>query len=118
MNTAAEILTYAERHDIRINAKDGQLKIDAPEKELTDEFLESAKQHKSDLLLLTIANDACAGLDMTPDQFMRVLNKKGKTQIINGELSASTLKNYAKQIDKAINSGVVNLLMERITKGG
>jgi len=114
MNTAADILTYAKTHDIRINAKDGQLKINAPENELTDEFLESAKQHKPDLLLLTIANDACAGLDMTPEQFIRVLNKNGKQQIISGELSASTLKNYAKQVDDAINNGVVSLIMERI----
>ena len=114
MNTAADILTYAKTHDISLNAEDGLLKIDAPETALTDEFLASAKQHKSEILLFTIVSDACAGLDMTPEQFIQILNSKGKEQIISGELSASTLKDYAKQIDNAINNGVVNLIMERV----
>jgi len=123
MNTAADILTYAKNHDININAEDGLLKIDAPERELTDEFLESAKQHKSEILevltkedpkLMERISDACTDIDMTPEQFIRVLNSRGKEQIISGELSASTLKDYAKQIDDAINDGVVSLIMERI----
>ena len=114
MNTAADILSYAKNHDISLIAKDGQLKIDAPKTALTDEFMESAKQHKSEILLFTIVSDACAGLDMNPDQFIRVLNSDGKEQIVNGELSPSTLKDYAKQIDNAINNGVVSLIMERI----
>jgi len=65
-------------------------------------------------VLKEIVSDACAGLDMTPEQFIRVLNSKGKEQITSGELSASTLKDYAKQIDNAINDGVVSLIMERI----
>jgi len=64
--------------------------------------------------LMARASEACAGLDMTPEQFIRILNSQGKQQIISGELSASTLKEYAKQIDDAINDGVVNLIMERI----
>ncbi len=64
--------------------------------------------------LIARVSEACAGLDMTPEQFIRVLNNEGKEQIISGELSATTLKDYAKQIDDAINDGVVNLLMERI----
>jgi len=126
MNTAADILTYAQNHDIRLIADDGQIKINAPERELTDEFLESAKQHKSEILevltkedrrdlkLMVRVSDACADIDMTPEQFIRVLNSKGKDQIISGELSDSTLKDYAKQIDNAINDGVVSLIMERI----
>ena len=50
MNTAADILTYAQTHDINLIAENGQLKIDAPETALTDEFLESAKQCKSAIL--------------------------------------------------------------------
>ena len=50
MNTAADILSYAKTHGISLNAEDGQLKIDAPETALTDEFLESAKQHKPGIL--------------------------------------------------------------------
>ena len=123
MNTAAEILSYAQTHDINLIAEDGQLKIDAPETALTDEFLESAKQHKSEILevltkiepeLMERVSDACVGLDMTPEQFIRILNSEGKQQIISGEISASTLKDYAKQIDDAINDGVVNLIMEQI----
>jgi len=64
--------------------------------------------------LIERVSDACAGLDMTPEQFIRVLNSKAKEQIISGELSASTLKNYAKQIDDAINDGVVESIMEKI----
>jgi len=66
--------------------------------------------------LIERVSDACAGLDMTPEQFIRVLNSKAKEQIISGELSASTLKNHAKQIDDAINDGVVNLIMEQIIR--
>ena len=51
---------------------------------------------------------------MSPEQLIRVLNSEGKQQIISGELSASTLKDYAKQIDDAINDGVVNLIIERV----
>ena len=115
MNTAADIFSYAQTHDINLIAEDGQLKIDAPETALTDEFLESAKQHKSEILLFTIVSNACVGLDMTPEQFIRILNNKGKQQIISGELSVSTLKDYAKQIDEAINAGVVESIMEKIT---
>ena len=50
MNTAADIFSYAQTHDINLIAEDGQLKIDAPEMALTDEFLVSAKQHKSEIL--------------------------------------------------------------------
>jgi len=123
MNTAIDILTYAKTHDISLVAENGQLKIDAPETALTDDFLESAKQHKSEILevlankdskLMARVSDACVGLDMAPEQFIRVLNSKGKNQIVSGDLSASTLKDYAKQIDEAINDGVVNLIMERI----
>jgi len=123
MSTAADIFSYAQTHDINLIAEDGQLKIDAPETALTDEFLESAKQHKSEILealtkedpvLMARVSDACVGLDMTPEQFIRILNSKSKQQIISGELSASTLKDYAKQIDDAINDGVVESIMEKI----
>jgi len=64
--------------------------------------------------LMVRISEACADIDMTPEQFIRILNSKGKAQIISGELSDSTLKDYAKQIDDAINDGVVSLIMERI----
>ena len=65
--------------------------------------------------LLTAVSDACIGLDMTPEQFIRVLNSKAKEQIISGVISASALKDNAKHIDDAINDGVVESIMERIT---
>ena len=49
MNTA-QILSYAQSHNISLIAENGQLKIDAPETALTDEFLESARQCKSEIL--------------------------------------------------------------------
>ena len=64
--------------------------------------------------LLIAVSEASAGLDMTSEQFIRILNSQGKQQIISGELSASTLKDYAKQIDDSINNGVVSLIMERV----
>jgi hypothetical protein len=50
MITTTNIFSYAQSHDINLIAKDGQLKIDAPETALTDEFLESAMQYKSEIL--------------------------------------------------------------------
>ena len=126
MNTAQDIFNYTQSHNISMTTEDGKLKINGPETALTDEFLESAKQHKLEILevltkedrrdpkLIERISEACADIDMTPDQFIRILNSKGKAQIISGELSDSTLKDYAKQIDDAINDGVVSLIMERI----
>lgn len=62
--------------------------------------------------LMTCIKRACKGLSITPDQFIQILNNKGKQQIISGEISASTLKDYAKQIDDSIQDGVVNLIAE------
>ena len=111
MNSAQDILEYTESHDIQMSARNGKLILEG---ELTDELLEKAREHKSELLLFTIVSDACAGLDMTPEQLIRILNSKGKAQIISGEISANTLKDYAKQIDGAIKDGVVDLIMEKI----
>jgi len=62
--------------------------------------------------LMARVSDACAGLDMTPEQLIRTLNSEGKEQIISGELSASKLKDYAKQIDDSIKDGVIELIAE------
>ncbi len=110
MNTAADILTYAELHNIQLSAQNGKLVLKG---RLTNEFMELAKQHKSEILLFTIVSDACVGLDITPSQFIRILNNKGIQQIISGELSDSTLKDYVKQIDDSIKDGVVELIMKK-----
>ena len=123
MNTAQDIFNYTQSHNISMTTEGGKLKINGPETALTDEFLKSAKRHKSEILdvltkedpeLMARVSEACSGLDMTPEQLIRVLNSKGKEQIISGELSASTLRLYAEQVDEAINDGVVNLIMEKI----
>ena len=75
-----------------------------------DEVIVGSKDNK----LLARVSEACAGLDMTPEQFIWILNSEGKKQIISGELSARTLKDYAKHIDDSINDGVVSLIMEKI----
>lgn len=77
--------------------------------------LDANLQTVRDPVLMARVNEACIGLYMTPKQLIRILNNKGKQQIISGELSASTLKGYAKQIDDAINDGVVESIMEAIT---
>ena len=50
MNIAAEILDYASKHKIDIVVYGEQIKLEAIEGEITDEFLETAKQHKSALI--------------------------------------------------------------------
>lgn len=112
MNTARDIINYAETHNIQLSSRDGQLILNAPKEALTDEFIESAKQHKSEILLFAIVSDACEGLSISTDQFIRILNSKGKQQIASGKLSTSTLKDYAKQVDDSIKDGVVNLIAE------
>jgi len=50
MNTAADILSYAQTHNISLIAENGQLKIDAPKAALTDEFMKSAKANKTEII--------------------------------------------------------------------
>ena len=50
MNTAQDILAYAQQHKIHLAANNGKLILEAPDGVLTDEFLESAKQHKTEIL--------------------------------------------------------------------
>jgi len=50
LNTTQDILNYAKLHNIHLNQKDGQLKIDGSKVAITSEFISAAKEHKSDLL--------------------------------------------------------------------
>jgi len=117
MNTAADIFSYAQTHDINLNAEDGQLKIDAPETALTDEFLESAKQHKSEILevltkedpeLMALVSDACNGFAITPDQFIALTTKEDRELILSGDLPIKMLRAYTKSFAEGIQT-------ERIT---
>lgn len=47
MNTAADILSYAAEHDIQMCARNGNLVLEG---KLTDEFIESAKQYKQEII--------------------------------------------------------------------
>ena len=57
MNTVDDVLSYAQTHNISLIAENGQLKIDAPKTALTDDFLESAKLHKSEILEVLTKED-------------------------------------------------------------
>ena len=50
MNTARDILSYAQSHDIRLSIDGDKLKVNAPKEVLTDEFLATTKQHKAEIL--------------------------------------------------------------------
>ena len=56
MNTAQDILIYAQIHDIQLTTNDGKLKVNAPKGTPIDDFLESAKQHKPELIRALLDN--------------------------------------------------------------
>jgi len=114
MNTAADIFCYAQTHDINLIAEDGQLKIDAPETALTDEFLESAKEHKQEILkaltkvdpeLMALVSDACKGFAITPYQFLALTTKEDCEFILSGDLPIEMLRAYAKNFAEGIQTG-------------
>ena len=114
MNTATDILAYAKTHDINLIAEDGLLKIDAPETALTNEFLESAKQHKQEILkaltkedpeLMALVSDACKGFAITPYQFLALTIKEDRELILSGELPIEVLRAYSKSFTEGIQTG-------------
>lgn len=118
MNTAADILSYAKTHDITLIAENGQIKIDAPETALTDEFLESAKQHKSEILevllksqvshdpyVLNQVKEAVQDLPITIDQFIALTTKEDRELILSGDLPLKVLKAYGKSFAEGIQTG-------------
>ncbi len=114
MNTAADIFSYAQTHDINLIADEGQLKIDAPETALTDEFLESAKEHKQEILkaltkedpeLIALVSDACKGFAITPYQFLALTIKEDRELILSGELPIEVLRAYSKSFAEGIQIG-------------
>ena len=46
----AEILEYAQKHDVRVWADGHLLRVDAPREVMTPEFQDDLKRHKSDLI--------------------------------------------------------------------
>jgi len=105
MNTAAEILTYAEQHGIALLAEGQQLILEAEKGTVPPELVEKAREHKPGLLLITIIRQACNGFDITPDQFLALINQDDKAAILDGEIPVvPTLRAYAKSFDEGIQS--------------
>jgi len=102
MNTAADILSYAQSHDIQMCARNGKLVLEG---KLTDEFIESARQHKSTLLLFAIVSDACNGLLITPQQFIALLTEEDKQDILSGGTQGDCLRCYVESFNEGINKG-------------
>ena len=101
MNTARDILSYAASHDIYLSVNGEELKVNAPKEALTDEFLQSAKAHKAELLekLSRPANlieAACRGLEITPVQFRSICSKEDLEDISDGSTPLRELRAYAK----------------------
>ena len=118
MNSVREIFAYAEANHISIITEDGNLKIEAPETALTDEFLESAKQHKAELLevllksqvshdpyVLNQVKEAVQDLPITIDQFIRLTTKEDRELILSGDLPLKVLRAYAKSFAEGIQAG-------------
>ena len=117
MNTA-QILSYAQSHNISLIAEDGLLKIDAPKAALTDDFLETAKQHKAELLevllksqvshdpyVLNQVKEAVQDLPITIDQFIALTTKEDRELILSGDLPLKVLKAYGKSFADGIQTG-------------
>ncbi len=106
MNTAADVLTYAEQHGIVLLAEGQQLILEAEKGTVPPELVEKAREHKPGLLLITIIRQACNGLDITPDQVLALINQEDKAAILGGEIPVvPTLRAYAKSFSKGIQSG-------------
>ena len=105
MNTAADVLTYAEQHGIALIAEGQQLILEAEKGTVPLELVEKARQHKPGLLLITIIRQACNGLDITPDQFLALINQDDRDDILAGDIPPDCLRGYAKSFTAGIQSG-------------
>jgi hypothetical protein len=113
VNTAKDIINYAEQHDIHIVVRDGQLILNAPKVLLTDEFLASAKAHKVEILEILSQQEllikfACQGLEITPTQFMTICNEEDIEYIRKGSFSVETLRAYAASFAEGIHTGRIS----------
>ena len=108
-NTAADILTYAEQHGITLLANGQQLVLEGGKGALQPEFVERARQHKPELLLMVIIRQTCNGLDITPDQILALINQDDRDHILAGNISLEYLRAYAKSFAEGIRSGRIVL---------
>jgi len=113
MNTATDILVYADQHQIHLAADNGKLILEAPDGALTDEFLQRAKQHKAELLKAIedrrtsaqkLIESACKGLEITPAQFTTLCSEEDLEYIRNGSFSIETLRAYASSFAEGIRT--------------
>lgn len=102
MTPAVEILAYAEQHGIHLSANGDKLKVKG---KLTTDFLEAAKQHKPDLMLMVKVRQACRGLAITPDQFLALATEEDRRQIVEGTIDLETLQAYAVSFTDGIQTG-------------
>ena len=108
MNTANDILQYAESHDIHLRVKGEKLAIDAPKEVLTDEFLSAAKLHKAELLtlihpqLMALIRQIVKGYQITPNQFLALTTAEDRESILSGQDSIEDLRGYAKSMAEGI----------------
>ncbi len=109
MNTARDVMRYAEQHDIRLISENGELILNAQKEVLTEEFLQSAKVHKIELLATLSQQElieaACRGLEITPAQFRAICSKKELEDISNGSIPIEELRAYAASFADGIYTG-------------
>jgi len=102
MSSVAEILTYAEQHGIQLSVNGDKLKVNG---KYTPDFLETAKQHKPDLIVLLLIKEACQGLPITPEQLYALTSGEDREDIRTGQSPIEHLSWYAESLAKGIKSG-------------
>ena len=104
MNSARDIISYAEEHNIQLSARNGQLILNASKEVLTDDFLQKAKTYKPELLkaledrrthVQKLISSACRGLEITPQQLTALCTEEDLEDIRTGATSVETLRAYA-----------------------
>ena len=105
MAAAAEVLTYAERHGINLFVENGQLILEGIHGTLSPEFVEQAKKHKPELLLMAIIRQAVKGLKISPGQFQALLSEDDKELIRKGKFPSECLRAYAMSFAEGISTG-------------
>lgn len=103
MNQAADILTYADQHGIRLSVNGDKMKVKG---KLTPDFLEAAKQHKPYLMLMVKVRQACKGVPgITPDQFLALCSPDDLADIKAGHIPDWELVAFAESFATGIQSG-------------
>lgn len=122
MNTVMDLFSYAKDHDIRLHIKGREIVIDAPENEITERFLKSAKKHKQEIIGIIVARDfgaakqinvACRGLSLKSSQFAALCTEKDLQLIGEGKFSPESLHGYAESFDEGVKSGRIEIPITR-----